>query len=55
MEGRGFGFVTFQDPAHAQSFLEVIDVAFWSTHVHAVAALMLLLQIVVQPVFWFCI
>ena len=24
MEGRGFGFVTFQDPAHAQSFLEVI-------------------------------
>ncbi len=23
MEGRGFGFVTFTDPAHAQSFLEV--------------------------------
>lgn len=23
MEGRGFGFVTFADPAHAQSFLEV--------------------------------
>lgn len=25
MEGRGFGFVTFQDPTHAQSFLEVRD------------------------------
>lgn len=23
MEGRGFGFVTFTDAAHAQSFLEV--------------------------------
>ena len=23
MEGRGFGFVTFADPTHAQSFLEV--------------------------------
>ena len=23
MEGRGFGFVTFTEPAHAQSFLEV--------------------------------
>ena len=23
MEGRGFGFVTYADPAHAQAFLEV--------------------------------
>jgi hypothetical protein len=23
MEGRGFGFVTYADPAHAQQFLEV--------------------------------
>ena len=23
MEGRGFGFVTFEDPKHAQNFLEV--------------------------------
>lgn len=27
MEGRGFGFVTFQDPTHAQSFLEVRDIS----------------------------
>ena len=25
MEGRGFGFVTFADPTHAQSFLEVCE------------------------------
>lgn len=23
MDGRGFGFVTYADPAHAQAFLEV--------------------------------
>jgi hypothetical protein len=25
MEGRGFGFVTYKDPANAQQFLEVCD------------------------------
>lgn len=25
MEGRGFGFVTFADPTHAQAFLEVCE------------------------------
>ena len=55
MEGRGFGFVTFQDPAHAQSFLEVTDLPSLSVNIYVVAAEMLLLQIIAQPsVFWFC-
>jgi hypothetical protein len=29
MEGRGFGFITFSDPAGAQTFLEVN----WATYV----------------------
>lgn len=38
MEGRGFGFVTFEDPAHAQSFLEVTDIPSLSLHLYVVAA-----------------
>lgn len=44
MEGRGFGFVTFQDPTHAQSFLEVrvlVSFVMSSTCCFAAAAFML--------------